>query len=176
MSSIMEQALTAAFQKFRLPRYRELPNMGLYLEQTEKYINQCLAPLGCMQVTASMIRNYVKMGLVKNPVRKMYYNDQIAQIFAVTVLKSVLSLEHILSLFERQKRDYSNEIAYDFFCRELENTVNHQFGLQDAAGDPGEGEAEKTMLHSAIVSVSQIIYLNACFEWLKKDNARERTE
>lgn len=29
-----------------LPRYQELPQMGLYLEQTATYINEALGPLG----------------------------------------------------------------------------------------------------------------------------------
>ena len=43
---------------FRMPRYDELPNVGLYLEQTVKYINECLSPLN-IPVTSSMISNYV---------------------------------------------------------------------------------------------------------------------
>ena len=42
----MKQAMAETMKTFRLPRYGQLPNMGLYLEQTTKYINQCLAPLG----------------------------------------------------------------------------------------------------------------------------------
>ena len=48
-------------QEFRMPRYHEIPDVGLYLEQTIKYINSCLAPLD-IAVTASMVSNYVKKG------------------------------------------------------------------------------------------------------------------
>ena len=30
---------------FRLPRYQEIPNMGLYLEQATKYVCEYLEPL-----------------------------------------------------------------------------------------------------------------------------------
>ena len=72
MKREMQTALAEAMATFRLPRYDQLPDMGLYLEQITKYINQCLAPLGCIEVTSSMIRNYVKMGLVNNPAHKQY--------------------------------------------------------------------------------------------------------
>ena len=32
-------------EHFHLPTYREIPTVGLYLEQTVKYINECLHPL-----------------------------------------------------------------------------------------------------------------------------------
>ena len=66
----MKSALADPMRAFRLPRYGELPDVGLYLEQTTKYINHYLKPLGCIEITGSMIRNYVKMGLVTNPVKK----------------------------------------------------------------------------------------------------------
>lgn len=156
---------------FRLPRYDQLPDMGLYLEQITKYINQCLAPLGCIEVTSSMIRNYVKMGLVHNPAHKQYYADQIAHLICVTILKTVLPLEHVSKLFARQQKVYTDKIAYDYFCMELENILYHRFGVKESLEDIGVTESvEKEMLRSAIISVSHIIYINACFEWLTKEN------
>ena len=32
-------------EAFRLPRSREIPDVGLYLEQAVKYVNSFLAPL-----------------------------------------------------------------------------------------------------------------------------------
>jgi len=86
---------------FRLPRYSEIPDVGLYLEQTTKYINSLISPIG-FEITGSMIRNYVKMGLVNNTVHKLYYRDQIAHLIAVAILKNVVSLENIAFLFKRQ--------------------------------------------------------------------------
>ena len=40
------QQFTAAIRDFRLPRYQEIPNVGLYLEQASKYIGEYLSPLG----------------------------------------------------------------------------------------------------------------------------------
>lgn len=154
---------------FHLPRYAQLPNMGLYLEQTTKYINQCMEPLGCVEVTGSMIRNYVKMGLVRNPERKQYYADHIAHLICITVLKTVLSMEHIKRLFACQKLVYVDQVAYDYFCMELENILYFRFGVTDTVEAIGETTTlEKEMLRSAIISVSHIIYLNACFDLQEK--------
>ena len=80
---------------FHLPRYDEIPNVGFYLEQTAEYINQCLEPLQDVTITSSMISNYVKKGLVANPVKKQYGREQIACLFFIAMGKSVLSLEDL---------------------------------------------------------------------------------
>ena len=157
--------MRAAIEKFRMPRYHEITDVGLYLEQTVKYINGALAPLGCMQITASMVSNYVKSGFVPAPVKKQYYTDQIAYLFAVTIVKHVLSIEHIGKLFVMQKQIYSVEVAYDYFCMELENMLQHVFGLKDTVEHIGVTSSEvKQMLRSAIIAVANIVYLNDQFE------------
>lgn len=37
---------------FRLPRYEQIPNVGLYLEQVVRYVNAHLAPLGESELTS----------------------------------------------------------------------------------------------------------------------------
>lgn len=41
MNSMIEN-----IEGFRLPRYGQIPNVGLYLEQVVRYVNAHLAPLG----------------------------------------------------------------------------------------------------------------------------------
>ncbi len=167
MNTKMKRALADRIAPFHLPRYDELPDMGLYLEQTTKYINQCLAPLGCLEVTSSMIRNYVKMELVSHPVKKQYYADQIAHLISITVLKSALSLEHINHLFTLQRNIYSDQTAYDYFCMEMENILKHRFGITETVEDIGvTSSVQKEMLRSGVIAVSHLIYINACLEWL----------
>ena len=68
----MQELFAARIRDFRLPRFHELPNVGLYLEQVTKYISDSLQPLGGLAITGSMISNYVKRGLVSaNAVRYM---------------------------------------------------------------------------------------------------------
>ena len=63
-------AISNSVRQFHMPRYNEIPGVGLYLEQTTKYICEQLAPLQENAITGSMISNYVKKGLVSNPVKK----------------------------------------------------------------------------------------------------------
>ena len=45
MNKKEQQKIKESILNFKLPHYNELPSMGLFLEQTVKYINNCLAPL-----------------------------------------------------------------------------------------------------------------------------------
>ena len=168
MKTEMKTDLAQRLVGFHLPRYAELPDMGLYLEQTAKYINQCLAPLGCLEVTGSMIRNYVKMGLAPHPVKKQYYAGQIAHLISVTVLKSALPLDHINRLLARQKKIYTDQIAYDYFCMELENMLLHIAGLKDTIDQIGVTTSQaKTLLRSVIISASHILFVSNSFRALQ---------
>ena len=170
MENKIKNKIADSMVTFHLPRYAELPDVGLYLEQITKYINGFLTPLGCIDITSSMIRNYVKKGLIANPVKKQYYANHIAHLISIAILKNVLSLENINELFLRQKKVYTDEIAYDYFCMELENILYFQFGVKESVDDIGvTSSVEKKMLRSAIIAVSHIIYLNTCFEILSKE-------
>ena len=166
--------MKSSIQGFHMPRYQDVPNMGLYLEQTTKYLNHVLAPLGCMEVTSSMISNYVKKGLIPSPVRKLYYADQIAYLFFIIIAKQVLSMENIIALSERQKQTYSIPVAYDYFCSELENMLYFIFGLSDSVANIGvTATHEKSLLRSVIIAATHIIYLDRCFAHQTEESSEQ---
>ena len=150
-------------EDFRMPRYREIPNMGLYLDQTIKYINQHLEPLGCMEITSSMVSNYVKKGYIKSPVRKQYDAVQIAYLFFIATTKTVLTLEDIQVLIRLQSQTYDTKTAYRYFSQEFENILFFIFGLKDSLDVVGsETTDEKAMLRNTIITVAHKVYLNKC--------------
>ena len=165
MKESSKQQVMEAIRNFRLPRYHEIPNVGLYLEQTTKYISEYLEPLGDYTLTPSMISNYVKKGLVESPVKKQYNRDQIAYLFFIAVAKTVLSLDALTGFIALQKRTYPLETAYNFFCRQMEGSLQVTCELTDVMelGDT-ESTDEKQLLYSCIVAVTQKIYLEKCLE------------
>lgn len=167
----MKDVLSDSICGFRLPRYHELPDMGLYLDQTAKYINQSLQPLGFGELTGSMIRNYVKQGLVSNPIHKQYSANQIAHLLSIAVLKQVIPLEQIQNFFLFQQKVYADDVAYDYLCEELENILYYQFGLKSEFENVGVTDTVvKEMLRSAIIAISHIVYLNACLQALTEES------
>lgn len=170
MKEELKQQMAESIKNFRMPRYHELPNEGLYLEQTTQYINSVLAPLGCMELTSSMISNYVKKGFIDSPIKKLYYAEQIAYLFYIAIAKNVLSMEHIYQLREMQKKSYPKEIAFDYLCEELENVLFYVFGLKDKIDDIGRTKSdEKVLFREVIIAASNSIHLTSCFNALQKD-------
>ena len=170
MNNHVADAISCSICGFRLPRYHEIPDVGLYLEQTTQYINHVLAPLGCMTITSSMISNYVKKGIIAPPIKKLYYAEQIAYLFYIAIAKNVLSLEHIVALREMQEKSYPKEIAYDYLCEELENVLFHVFGLKDKIDDIGRTKSDEKMLfREVIIAASNSIHLTSCFNALQMD-------
>lgn len=171
MDTELKRRMAGSIRGFRLPRYAEIPTVGLYLEQTIKYINAYLAPLGCLELTGSMVSNYVKKGLIPPPVKKQYFPEQISYLFFVAIAKNLTSMENIDLLISVQRSTYTLPVAYDYMCRELENMLYFFFGLKDTPEDLGETESdEKNLLRGLIMSAANVIYLNNYIEFVRAHN------
>ena len=155
-----KKSIAGQVREFHMPRYRELPDMGLYLEQTVKYINGVLQPLGGIELTGSMVSNYVKKNLIANPVKKQYYAEQIAYLFFVVVAKNQLSMEDIGLLIEMQQSTYTLPTAYDYLCEELENMIFYIFGAKETLEDLGTTQSgEKDLLRNVILSFAISVFM-----------------
>ena len=167
MKQETKQQIGQSIADFRLPRYNEIPNVGLYLEQATKYVCEYLEPLGEFVLTPSMISNYVKKGLIANPVKKQYGRDQIAYLFFIAMAKSVLSLDALTGFIKVQQNSYPLPKAYDYFAQQFESMLRFTFELDDTIEMTGEDSTdEKRLLFSCIVAVTQKIYLEKCLEAL----------
>ena len=154
---------------FRLPRYNELPNVGLYLEQVTKYVNGILSPLGIAELTSSMISNYVKKGVVDSPVKKLYYPEHLAYILFVGVGKSVMSIDDISYIYTLQKSIYSCDVAYDYFCTEFENMLVYTSGIKDTVDNVGTTDTElKTVLRNVIICVADLLFVESSLREFRK--------
>lgn len=165
-----KQKIADSLCGFRLPRYHEIPDVGLYLEQATKYITEYLNPVLENSITSSMISNYVKKDLIDNPVRKLYGRDQIAYLIFIAIAKNVMSLDGLIHFIALQKRTYSLQIAYDYFCNQFENVLFFTAEISDTMDILGEDNAdEKRLLFSCIVAVTQKIYLEKCLEAISQE-------
>lgn len=167
MNQNLHAAITHSIQGYRFPRYREIPDVGLFLDQVVKYINSTLEPLASNMITSSMISNYVKKGLIDSPVKKQYSREQIAYLIFIAMAKSVLSLEDIQLFIEVQKKTYKPKTAYEFFCREFEHILRYQAGETNSLKPLGDNPPdEKIMLRNTSVTLAHKIYLDKYFEKL----------
>ena len=161
MNEKVKEEFANPIRDFYLPRFNDIPNVGLYLEQVVKYVSEYLEPLGSFSITGSMVSNYVKKGLLENPVKKQYDREQIARVFFIAIAKNVLSMEDIRLLFEMQHKTYEPKRAYDYFCSEFENVLEYVFGAKENLDNIGtDSNDTKTMLRNTIIAVAYKVYLD----------------
>mgnify|MGYP000840949626 CR=1 FL=1 len=170
MNQEMKRRVTACAAGFSLPRYRELPSVGLYLDQTVQLVNSCFRGFPGVELTPSMVSNYVKKGVISHPVKKKYSREQLASLIYIVLSKNVLSLENIDALFQMQRAHCTAAEAYDYFCDEMENCLPFVFGctreIRDLAVDAAD---EKLLLRSTILAAANKMYLDCCFNALRQE-------
>ena len=170
MNQEMKRRVTACAAGFSLPRYRELPSVGLYLDQTVQLVNSCFRGFPGVELTPSMVSNYVKKGVISHPVKKKYSREQLASLIYIVLSKNVLSLENIDTLFQMQRAHCTAAEAYDYFCDEMENCLPFVFGctreIRDLAVDAAD---EKLLLRSTILAAANKMYLDCCFNALRQE-------
>lgn len=107
-------------KEFTLPRYKELPNVDLYMEQVLKYVNgalNTLSPEDERVLTSFMVNNYVKAKMVSEPVKKKYSKDQIGYLIAITLMKTTISMADMSLLLELDTNvSKDQEKIYSFWC------------------------------------------------------------
>ena len=110
----------------RLPRWEELPDIELYMDQVlilvERYLGSMSGPDG-RNLTASMVNNYVKQGVMPPPVRKKYGKIHLAYLLMICCLKAAIPIAAIRTLLEKQLADMPLEKVYAGFRGLFEKTA-----------------------------------------------------
>ena len=169
--------ILASIRDFRLPRYAEITNVGLYLDQITRFVNIYLCQIGCAEITPSMVSNYVKQKTIPGPVKKAYGVESICYLLFVALVKNVMSMEDIRFLEVLQRSSYTPARAYDYFCEEFENVLQYTFGLKPELSHVGTSQSrEKEILRNAILASGQKIYLDTFMRSLRQDMAGEASK
>ncbi len=153
------------FIKFHCPRWDELPNMDLYMDQVVTFLNTSLEifiqPHQGKPITSTMINNYVKNGIVTAPIKKRYTKRHVAYLIVVCILKSVYSMEEISNLISVQIEKYPQDRAYDYFCAELETCLSAVFSHKKVRHISSEDEGSLTvdLIRNTIQSVVYLSYV-----------------
>ena len=112
---------------FSYPKWEDLPNIDLYLDQVLLYVNQVCAPISPDKdkgLTASMVNNYVKHGYLTKPDKKKYQRKQIARLIAITTLKSVFSIQEIAQTLNTLQTQASSDQLYDAFVDYMNHGID----------------------------------------------------
>lgn len=162
--AFLRSEATINMQRFKLPRYDDLPEIPLYREQVISYIEGVFEPLSCCVegpwITPSMVNNYVKAGLVPPPVKKLYGKDQLALLVAICIFKQVLSMSAIEHLFKIQRITYRNDIAYNYTVTEVTNSLSAAF---TSTFETSEDSAKLVTRESLLVRSAAIAFASRCY-------------
>ncbi len=121
--------------KFVLPRWEELPDIDLYMDQLIGYLEKKLAFLSLADdladdekfITSTMINNYVKKKIIPAPEKKKYTKIHLAYLCIIITLKKVFTISQIYALIGNITKLNSLDEAYDNFCNEMESAFDLVF-------------------------------------------------
>ena len=130
----------------------QLPDFALYMDQVLSYMDrQVLRFDDDDALTAAMVNNYTKSGLVPRAEGKKYNREHLAYLTAICVLKQVLSAKDIGLLFHEKLRDDRQvEEGYTSFCASLDNALN--LTADEMAGRTGAESLADSAIHFALLS------------------------
>ncbi|MBP7402492.1 MAG: DUF1836 domain-containing protein [Clostridia bacterium] len=144
-----------------MTEWERLPDIGLYMDQVLTLVERQLSTYRRggedRMVTAAMVNNYIKDGLVPRAESKKYAPTHLALLLMIGTLKQVLSIPDIRRMLSSSQDPASAERLYTRFLdlqrdalRETSGLIR-QSGLPDAGTDPSEGRERLRMLALELV-------------------------
>lgn len=106
-------------QHVHLPRWKELPTLGLYVDQVVTVVNEQLASFDVEPLTKAMVNNYVKKKVIQAPIKKKYAVNQLVDLLLIGLLKSNFSLDDIRAGIAQVTMNSYPQAAYDRFVEIL---------------------------------------------------------
>ena len=139
-----------------LPRWDDLPDFDLYMDQVislmERYLGVPANPAD-KGLTASMVNNYVKTGMVPAPVKKRYGRLQLACLIVICALKPVLPLSVIKEILTDKFGQNDAGALYDRFCERFE--AAERDAVQAISSREGSADAGTTIVIAALSAQAQ---------------------
>ncbi len=117
--------------------WEELPDLALYMDQLISYMpRQLLAVEEGDALTAAMVNNYIKAGLLPRAEGKRYGRKHLAYLTAICALKPVLSMRELAELLSAV--DNQHVIAEDWYSFFLGNLDRSMTTVADSLDEEGK--------------------------------------
>lgn len=159
---VVERQIKLAARELILPRYDDLPKLGLYLEQVTRYLNSTFDGVPTLHISSTTVSTYVKKGLVKRPVNRLYGRDHVAAFIFITACRQAVNVDDLHFLLQIQARTHDLPTAYNYFCAKFEENYEYVFGLRPDLPEIGtENSEEKRVLDKLLQMVTCQLYLES---------------
>lgn len=149
---------------YKLPAWKELPDIGLYMDQVIALLGQYLdfIPIEDQKdkpVTSTTINNYVRLKVMPAPEKRKYYRVHIAFLVMIFTLKQGISISGLQQLLPSTADEEEIRVFYTGYIERLQ-AVGNFFTIQTRAAvqdvlEPGaadEGVVENLIIQSILQS------------------------
>lgn len=166
------EELFDSIQNLHLPRYEELPEIELYMDQVVVLMQKHLEPLlghgADKTITPSMINNYVKQGAVPAPNKKRYSREHIAQLLIICIFKQILPIPAIQATMKNYLSRCTVSQMYNRFSetyellgkRTVDTTRQRWQKLQQQGGSDDAMRDDLAAYMAMMASVNKILTQN----------------
>lgn len=145
-------ALQEHLRQRRPVEWAQLPDFALYMDQVLTYMDRQIIRFddGEDALTAAMVNNYTKSGLVPRAEGKKYSREHLAYLTAICILKRVMSTKD-MDLLIREELQGTRTIpdGYAAFCESLNSALNVTADEMDLYSD---GNLADAAIHFALLS------------------------
>ena len=176
----MQEAMNALKERMEQKRpdaWEALPDISLYMDQVLTYMDRQFIQVDeDDRLTASMVNNYTKAGLVPRADGKRYNREHLAYLTAVCILKQVMPARDIdLLIREELQETHSVESGYEAFCSSLDDA------LKSMAAEMEQGYLAEEMLtdgaiHFALLSYAAGVVSRGYLNILRQAKGTEKDE
>ena len=168
--------LTELRQRLRTQRpvaWEQLPDFALYMDQVLSYMDRQVIRFSEEDsLTAAMVNNYTKSGLVPRAEGKKYHRTHLAYLTAICVLKHVMSTRDMdLLIREELQGERPIQDGYAAFCASLDKALHLTAEeMANRAEDDGLADAA---IHFALMSYAAGVASNRYVTLLRQRKAAE---
>ncbi len=150
MSKAMSKSTLSIVENYRLPRWDELPDIALYMDQVIAFVDGALDGLfqhsGTPSLTKSMVNNYVKSKIIQAPVNKKYSKAAVASAIVICILKTCCPMDEISVFLRTGMHLGTNAAVYNQFCNAIEDALKKVFAGQISLEYSDIGDKESVYL------------------------------
>ncbi len=162
--------------EFSFPKYDELPELDLYMDQVISLIDMKLisfADESGKTATPTMINNYVKQKIINPPVKKKYNREHIAQLFMIFVLKRVFSVAETDRLLKNLLKNDSIEKIYTKFCEYVEYALKIVFNESERTFEKTADNENSKLFSSTALAFATRIYAEKLITNIPKEDEKD---
>jgi hypothetical protein len=168
-----ETELRDRLRKQRPVDWEQLPDFALYMDQVLSYMDRQVIRFDEEDVlTAAMVNNYAKSGLIPRAEGKKYNREHLAYLTAICVLKHVMSAKDMDFLIQEELRgERSVEEGYTDFRASLDNALNITVSEMEERGD--SHSLADNAIHFALMSYAAGVASSRYVSLLRQEKAQE---